>query len=266
LGRGKLPGGQGIFWEGRVREREGGTNEYGVLEGRREYDVFGEPYEGDLGGGVSFGYTGKPYDAATGLYDYGYRDYKAELARFTTEDPIRDGSNWFAYANNDPVNYIDLWGLTASDGDWKSDVPGIIVYAPEKPDNYYDVKDISENLSKVGIVTGMVADIGEELGRGPNISHASLFSFSFNFLDFSLDLGISLMDPNPDTISDTVITAIGFVPILGSLASEEAKLTKKAVVGTARAVAEFNQSIKYSIKKDPSGFFESIINYFATYK
>jgi hypothetical protein len=26
-------------------------------------------------------------------------------------DPIRDGSNWFAYVNNDPVNYVDSWGL-----------------------------------------------------------------------------------------------------------------------------------------------------------
>ena len=30
-------------------------------------------------------------------------------------DPIRDGANWFAYVNNDPVNYIDLWGLLAGD-------------------------------------------------------------------------------------------------------------------------------------------------------
>ena len=33
--------------------------------------------------------------------------------RFTTIDPIRDGSNWFAYVNNDPVNYVDLDGLMA---------------------------------------------------------------------------------------------------------------------------------------------------------
>jgi RHS repeat-associated protein len=51
------------------------------------------------------------YDAGTGLYNYGYRDYKAEATRFTTVDPIRDGANWFAYVNNDPVNWIDLWGL-----------------------------------------------------------------------------------------------------------------------------------------------------------
>ena len=61
------------------------------------------------------GYLGKPYDSITGLYNYGYRDYSPQTVRFTTVDPIRDGSNWFAYVNNDPVNYVDLWGLLASD-------------------------------------------------------------------------------------------------------------------------------------------------------
>jgi hypothetical protein len=36
-------------------------------------------------------------------------------ARFTTEDPIRDGTNWFACVNNDLVNWIDLGGLSASE-------------------------------------------------------------------------------------------------------------------------------------------------------
>jgi RHS repeat-associated protein len=70
---------------------------------------------GGLTTSMSMGYTDKPYDAITGLYSYGYRDYQPQVARFTTVDPIRDGSNWFAYVNNDPVNWIDPWGLTASD-------------------------------------------------------------------------------------------------------------------------------------------------------
>jgi RHS repeat-associated protein len=91
------------------------TNEYGALEERYEYDAFGKPYVGDLTQGMNLGYTGKPYDTVTGLYNYGYRDYKPEAARFTTVDPVRDGTNWFAYVNNDPVNWVDWWGLSASD-------------------------------------------------------------------------------------------------------------------------------------------------------
>ena len=87
------------------------TVDTGTLEDRYEYDAFGQPYKGDLDGTMNLGYTGKPYDTATGLYNYGYRDYKPQAARFTTVDPIRDGSNWFAYVRNDPVNWVDLWGL-----------------------------------------------------------------------------------------------------------------------------------------------------------
>jgi hypothetical protein len=52
------------------------TSDGGVLEERYEYDAFGTPYQGDLSGGMNLGYTGKPYDTATGLYNYGFRDYQ----------------------------------------------------------------------------------------------------------------------------------------------------------------------------------------------
>jgi RHS repeat-associated protein len=91
------------------------TGTYGQIEERYEYDAFGKPYQGEFDQGLNLGYTGKPYDTATGLYDYGYRDYQPEAARFTTVDPVRDGANWFVYVNNDPVNYIDLWGLEIKD-------------------------------------------------------------------------------------------------------------------------------------------------------
>jgi RHS repeat-associated protein len=87
-----------------------GKDILGSVRESNEYDAFGKPYQGDFSNGVGLGYTGKPYDPTTGLYNYGYRDYQPEAARFTTVDPVRDGNNWFAYVNNDPVNYVDLWG------------------------------------------------------------------------------------------------------------------------------------------------------------
>jgi RHS repeat-associated protein len=104
-------GGRGYLGKDIMGSVRGVSNDYGQLEERYEYDAFGKPYAGELNKGMNLGYTGKPYDTVTGMYNYGYRDYAPEAGRFTTEDPIRDGANWFAYVNNDPVNWVDLWGL-----------------------------------------------------------------------------------------------------------------------------------------------------------
>ena len=87
------------------------TDKYGTVQADYSYDAFGSPYLGNLENDIGFGYCGKVYDIGTGLYDYGFRDYSPVSARFTTVDPIRDGSNWFSYVVNDPVNYVDPLGL-----------------------------------------------------------------------------------------------------------------------------------------------------------
>ncbi len=87
------------------------SNEAGLMTNRYHYDVFGNNYTGSLAGSNALGYGGKRYDAATAFYDYGFRDYDSRTGRFTTQDPIRDGVNWYVYCNNDPVNFFDLWGL-----------------------------------------------------------------------------------------------------------------------------------------------------------
>ncbi|MBP5601223.1 MAG: RHS repeat-associated core domain-containing protein [Treponema sp.] len=87
------------------------TDKYGAVQSSYDYDAFGSPYLGNLENDIGFGYCGKVYDIGTGLYDYGFRDYSPNNARFTTIDPIRDGSNWFSYVVNDPVNYVDPFGL-----------------------------------------------------------------------------------------------------------------------------------------------------------
>ena len=60
-------------------------------------------------------YNGKPRDPMTGLVNYGFRDYDPRQGRFTTVDPIRDGTNWYGYVVNDPLNLIDRYGLETED-------------------------------------------------------------------------------------------------------------------------------------------------------
>ena len=60
-------------------------------------------------------YNGKPRDPMTGLVNYGFRDYDPRQGRFTTVDPIRDGTNWYGYVTNDPLNLIDRYGLETED-------------------------------------------------------------------------------------------------------------------------------------------------------
>jgi RHS repeat-associated protein len=69
-------------------------------------------------------FTGGEWDACTGLYDRGARDYDPSLARWTGPDPagMVDGPNRFAYVRNNPVRFIDPTGL------WGQDMHLLAVY------------------------------------------------------------------------------------------------------------------------------------------
>ncbi|MBO5143736.1 MAG: RHS repeat-associated core domain-containing protein, partial [Treponema sp.] len=52
-------------------------------------------------------YTGKFFDESSGLYYFNARWYDCELGRFTTQDPARDGVNWWAYCGGNPITFVD---------------------------------------------------------------------------------------------------------------------------------------------------------------
>jgi RHS repeat-associated protein len=89
----------------------GGARPPSATQASYDYDVYGRLMGGKFERVSDLGYTGKKVDPVTGWYNSGYRDYSPMTMRFTTTDPIRSGSNWYAYVNGDPVNYVDPLGL-----------------------------------------------------------------------------------------------------------------------------------------------------------
>ncbi|MFN7172423.1 MAG: RHS repeat-associated core domain-containing protein, partial [Fimbriimonadaceae bacterium] len=110
-----------------------------LIENNRGFDAWGAIRWGDgstggSGHGVDGG--GDPFDASvtdgsqryvanlghmaddeSGLIYMRARYYEPSTGRFISEDPARDGKNWFVYCKNNPISEVDPSG-TVSKKDW----------------------------------------------------------------------------------------------------------------------------------------------------
>jgi RHS repeat-associated protein len=80
------------------------------------FSTFGATTADTNPGFQPFGFTGGLADADTGLVHLGARDYDPTVGRFTSPDPLGamgSGTNNYAYAGNDQVNFFDPSGLTS---------------------------------------------------------------------------------------------------------------------------------------------------------
>jgi RHS repeat-associated protein len=78
------------------------------------YDGFGNEVDPVSTDNNPFRYAGSAgyyWDKETQNHYIRARYYNPRTGRFISEDPIRDGLNWYTYASNDPVNRIDPSGL-----------------------------------------------------------------------------------------------------------------------------------------------------------
>jgi RHS repeat-associated protein len=101
------------------------TDAAGNLVLRTNYAPYGEVATTQGNSGIKYTFTGKEQDKM-GLYYFGVRYYDPEVGRFLTVDPKKDGLNWYAYCENNPINFVDLDGFYTSPWYLRSTVPGQI--------------------------------------------------------------------------------------------------------------------------------------------
>jgi len=105
---------------GSVRELVNGN---GTLQTRYDYDLWGGRTK--ITGTVEseVGYTGHHHHGKSGLVLTWYRAYDPVTGRWLSRDPIGEagGINLYGYVGNNPVNWVDPFGLIASCGPWRID-------------------------------------------------------------------------------------------------------------------------------------------------
>ena len=96
------------------------VDENGKVISHTIYDPWGNPltetYTDTNFSGIdnANNYTGYTWDEVLDLYFAQNRFYDPADHRFTQEDPIKDGENWYAYCGNNPAITVDTYGLAAT--------------------------------------------------------------------------------------------------------------------------------------------------------
>lgn len=79
----------------------------------------------------TFLYHGEYIDNESGLYNYGYRYYDAQLGRWLSRDPIveKGGLNLYEFCKNRPTVRVDFVGLNSDlgNGSYRDEIRGLIL-------------------------------------------------------------------------------------------------------------------------------------------
>jgi len=90
------------------------TDSTGTTAQSYAYDAYGNIIQQTGSVENPYTYTGREFDAETGLYYYRARHYDPRTGRFLQKDPIGfDGGdlNFYVYVGNSPLQFVDPYGL-----------------------------------------------------------------------------------------------------------------------------------------------------------
>ena len=129
------------------------TDSNGNIVWHADYEAFGSVMNERGDENFTPNYTGKFFDESSGLYYFNARWYDCELGRFTSQDPARDGVNWWIYCGGNPITMKDPTGMSIDDwqdngdGTWTVKSEGAKLWDVWGTDSY-DVTGLTEEEAR----------------------------------------------------------------------------------------------------------------------
>jgi RHS repeat-associated protein len=165
----------------------------GAIVQQLAYDPWGDVEMDTLPGFQPFGFAGGLYDPDTRLVRFGARDYDPAIGRWTAKDPsgFAGGTNLYAYAENDPVNLLDLTGENPVFFILAGAMRGIgedVLFQMTVGGKRWGCLD-GEELAIAGIMGALTGGLGAPAARGVPRAYSVAFEAQLSPAEFGLSRG-----------------------------------------------------------------------------
>lgn len=151
------------------------------------YTAYGEKIGTNDNTENPFGYCGEYFDTETGLVYLRNRYYDPTMHRFISEDPAKDGLNWYAYAGCNPTKYVDPWGLLMTISGTKE----------QKTAMFEQLQLLSDDKLEMDIDTGKVTYVPSD-----NVQRVKATSLVREIIDNDVECTIKYTDLDIDTTDE----------------------------------------------------------------
>lgn len=177
------------------------TDSNGNIVWHADYEAFGNVMNERGDENFTPNYTGKFFDESSGLYYFNARWYDCELGRFTTQDPARDGVNWWIYCGGNPITITDPNGRESEYFNYNNYVKGRLfgeanVISAGIQNFFGEIGNFASNIIKGNCTVESYYDVSVSFGNfeysGTMYVDSSNANVSFEFTNPTQELSNAL--------------------------------------------------------------------------